>query len=258
MNEVKEHANLTDNEQLQWKRIQSKNTLSIALSGHFSAGKSSLINHVTGVPILPTSPIPTSANQITIAHGDLKVVVVHTDGTEKSFQGLIDWTAIKRYAMDGANVEKLMIYAPIPFLQHAGSLVDTPGVDSTDPTHQQVTLEALFTTDILLYVMDYNHVKSETNLGFLKQLSDEGKPLFIVVNQVDKHHDAELSFQSYKQSILDTLAEWGIAYHDLFFTTIKQSPYNELERLKAALLSLFFYGNELVEAGKTKIEYSFF
>ncbi len=258
MNDVKEHANLTDNEQLQWERIQSKNTLSIALSGHFSAGKSSLINHLTGVPILPTSPIPTSANQITIAHGDLEVVVVHTDGTEKSFQGTIDWAAIKRYAMDGANVEKLMIYAPIPFLQHAGSLIDTPGVDSTDPTHQHVTLEALFTTDILLYVMDYNHVKSETNLGFLKQLSDEGKPLFIVVNQVDKHRDDELSFQSYKQSILDTLAEWGIAYHDLFFTTIKESPHDELERLKAVLMSLFFYGNELVKAGKTKIEHSFY
>lgn len=258
MNNTKEQLDLTEYEIKQWHRIQEKQTLSIALSGHFSAGKSSLINHLTGVSILPTSPIPTSANQITIAYGDLEVIVVHVDGSEKSFRGEIDWEAIKRYAMDGANVEKLNIYAPIPFLKHAGSLVDTPGVDSTDPTHQNMTLEALFTTDILLYVMDYNHVKSETNLGFLKQLSDEGKPLFIVVNQIDKHNEEELSFQSYKDSIIETLANWSIQYQGFYMTTIKDSPHNELHRLKDALFSLFYYGRDLVQAGKKKIEYSFY
>lgn len=62
--------------------------------------------------------------------------------------------------------KKITIQAPVPFLKHGSTLLDTPGVDSTDPTHQNVTLEALFTTDAVLYVMDYNHVKAETNLSF--------------------------------------------------------------------------------------------
>ncbi len=37
--------------------------------------------------------------------------------------------------------------------------------------------------------MDYNHVQSETNLTFLKQLSDEKKPLYLIINQIDKHDE---------------------------------------------------------------------
>src|SRR5699024_8426867 len=49
--------------------------LSISFVGHFSAGKSSLINAVLEEDILPASPIPTSANivQITSGQGNVKV-----------------------------------------------------------------------------------------------------------------------------------------------------------------------------------------
>ena len=36
----------------------------ISMCGHFSAGKSSLINALCGAKLLPSGPIPTSANPI--------------------------------------------------------------------------------------------------------------------------------------------------------------------------------------------------
>ncbi|MFZ0075443.1 MAG: dynamin family protein, partial [Exiguobacterium undae] len=45
-----------------------KREFTIAFAGHFSAGKSSMINALTGESILPTSPIPTSANIVTVQH----------------------------------------------------------------------------------------------------------------------------------------------------------------------------------------------
>ncbi|WP_297987910.1 dynamin family protein, partial [uncultured Anoxybacillus sp.] len=41
----------------------------IAFCGHFSAGKSSLINELIGTPLLPSSPIPTSANLVKVKSG---------------------------------------------------------------------------------------------------------------------------------------------------------------------------------------------
>ncbi|WJV28267.1 dynamin family protein [Rossellomorea sp. AcN35-11] len=41
-----------------------KDELILAFCGHFSAGKSTMINHLMGEEILPSSPIPTSANLV--------------------------------------------------------------------------------------------------------------------------------------------------------------------------------------------------
>ena len=38
----------------------------IGFAGHFSAGKSSMINALTGEDLLPSSPIPTSANIVKV------------------------------------------------------------------------------------------------------------------------------------------------------------------------------------------------
>ena len=43
--------------------------LTIAFCGHFSAGKSSLINSLCGKRVLPSSPVPTSANVVSIRNG---------------------------------------------------------------------------------------------------------------------------------------------------------------------------------------------
>lgn len=43
-----------------------KKEVTIGFTGHFSAGKSSMINALLGETILPSSPIPTSANIVEI------------------------------------------------------------------------------------------------------------------------------------------------------------------------------------------------
>lgn len=52
-------------------------SLYIAFCGHFSAGKSSLINKLCGHQLLPSSPIPTSANIVRISSGESGAIVVH-------------------------------------------------------------------------------------------------------------------------------------------------------------------------------------
>ena len=48
--------------------------------------------------------------------------------------------------------------------------MDTPGVDSTDDAHRLSTESALHLADLVFYTMDYNHVQSELNFRFTKEL----------------------------------------------------------------------------------------
>src|ERR1700730_115403 len=52
--------------------------LNIAFCGHFSAGKSSVINALCEYPLLPSSPIPTSANIVSIRNGQAQAYITHT------------------------------------------------------------------------------------------------------------------------------------------------------------------------------------
>ena len=60
----------------------------IGFAGHFSAGKSSMINALTGEDLLPSSPIPTSANIVKVKKTDTDYAVIHmTDGTAVKYGG---------------------------------------------------------------------------------------------------------------------------------------------------------------------------
>jgi replication fork clamp-binding protein CrfC len=256
-------TSMTEKERERQQIVEEKskiNSFQVAFCGHFSAGKSTILNHLLGAEMLPTSPIPTSANIIGIKNGELGLTVQSTNGNETEWEGEIPWQRVREWGMNGGEISSITIQAPLPFLGDYSTIYDTPGVDSTDPTHQAVTLEALYTTDFICYVMDYNHVQSETNLSFLKQLSDEKKPLYLIVNQIDKHDDYELSFEKFDQSIRDTFASWGINILKLRYTSmkVKDHPLNQLEQFEKEMKTIFYLGKELLPYANQRIQQGFY
>ncbi|GAJ98783.1 endonuclease III [Geomicrobium sp. JCM 19055] len=215
-------------EQESWRLQQLENKLkgedvfSVAICGHFSAGKSTLINQLLGANLLPSSPVPTTANIMTIQGGEETAIrAIKNNGQEEQFQGHIPWEKLQQLALDGDGVKEIVLTLPLPFLKRKVTLADTPGMDSTDPTHGRYTANQLLTTDAIIYVTDYNHVRSQTNLQFLKQLQRENKPFVIVVNQIDKHNDDELSFSIFKHGLLDMLQRYGIKPVKVFTTSAR-------------------------------------
>ncbi|MFK3936323.1 dynamin family protein [Alkalihalobacillus sp. NPDC078783] len=253
----------TDSEQKRFNVITQKQTnkrFQMAFCGHFSAGKSTLLNEFIGSNVLPTSPIPTSANIISIQYGDLGVVVKSRENQEQTWEGHIPWEKVAEWGRDGISIEEVAIHAPLSFLQNDAAVFDTPGVDSTDPTHQSITMEALYSMDMIVYVMDYNHVQSETNLYFLKQLSQEKKPLYIVINQVDKHDDSELSFETFQTSVKTVFDQWKIQTSRIFYTTMKKRnhPLNQFTELERELKSILYQGRQLAEHSVTRLKQGFY
>ncbi|WP_075617744.1 dynamin family protein [Paenisporosarcina indica] len=195
----------------------------IGFAGHFSAGKSSMINALTGEQLLPSSPIPTSANIVKIhkATEDYAIVYMHGQKPVK-FSGDYNFETVKAFCKDGEIVSQIEIGHETSVLPEGITVMDTPGVDSTDDAHRMSTESALHLADIVFYVMDYNHVQSEMNFGFTKQLLKYNDNVYLIVNQIDKHRDNELSFEAFKQSVYESFNAWGVDPKGIYFTTLKE------------------------------------
>ncbi|WP_313800548.1 dynamin family protein [Cytobacillus sp.] len=206
-----------------------KQEYSIAFCGHFSAGKSSMINQIIGENLLPSSPIPTSANLVKIKSGDSYAKVIFKDGKPRIYPAPYDYEQVKSYCKDGDQIHSIEISYANTSLPKDAVIMDTPGIDSTDDAHRIATESALHLADLVFYVMDYNHVQSELNFLFTKELTTAGKDVYLIINQIDKHRDDELSFDEFKASVRDSFASWGVSPARIFYTSLKELSHDENE-----------------------------
>lgn len=214
-----------------------EDALEVAFCGHFSAGKSTLINQLCGSTLLPSSPIPTSANIVTITYGEqAHATIVYHDGRKHQ----VPINELEAYCKNGEDIVEVTICYPWEGLDPSLILMDTPGIDSTDEAHHLATTSVMHRADAVFYVMDYNHVQSEINFTFAKKLAERGKPVYLVVNMIDKHRESELSFTAYRSSVEEAFTAWGLTPAGFFFLSMKQPehPYNEYEELVRFLREL--------------------
>ncbi|SEN20681.1 dynamin family protein [Lihuaxuella thermophila] len=226
-----------------------KHECMIAFCGHFSAGKSTMLNELLGEDILPTSPIPTSANVVKIEAGDDRVTLLLSSGESHTYAGNYTKEELKELCKNGEEVIAVHVYTSKSPLPEGVVFLDTPGIDSTDDAHRIATESALHLADVIFYVMDYNHVQSEVNLQFVKELKKRRKKVYLVINQIDKHRDAELAFEQYQQSVQRSFASWEIEVDGIFYTSLRQPhhPFNEFRKLEQFLESLIREREELIQ-----------
>ncbi|WP_019155948.1 dynamin family protein [Robertmurraya massiliosenegalensis] len=213
----------------------------LAFCGHFSAGKSSMINQLIGENLLPSSPIPTSANLVKVKTGEEYAKVYFKEGNPRLYPAPYDYEKVKSYCKDGDAIQSIEISHHTNVLPTDVCIIDTPGIDSTDDAHRIATESALHLADLVFYVMDYNHVQSELNFLFTKELTDAGKELYLVINQIDKHRSEELSFEDFKESVKHSFSDWGVEPERIFYTSLREEkhPYNDFNRLKQFIRSKF-------------------
>lgn len=125
-------------------------------------------------------------------------------------------------------------------------LLDTPGIDSTDAAHQAAMEAVLHRADMVVLVMDYQHVEAEDNLNMAQTLCAQGKPLILVIHQIDKHYDWELPFDVFCRRVEQTFTEYDIPYRDIFYTSTRSSEHNQIDVLRGLLDGLAMESQALV------------
>src|SRR5690625_2719956 len=85
----------------------------ICFCGHFSAGKSTLINRMMEQELLPQSPIPTSANIVEIKNGAEKAIIHFTNKESIQFETLPETEKLHALCQDGEEIKKIDLYQNI-------------------------------------------------------------------------------------------------------------------------------------------------
>jgi small GTP-binding protein len=215
------------------QKLESREFM-IAFCGHFSAGKSTMINKIIGTKLLPSSPIPTSANLVRVKTGEEYAKVYFKNEKPRLYLAPYDYELVKHYCKDGDQIEAIEISHSESPLPKNTVIMDTPGIDSADDAHRVATESAIHLADLIFYVMDYNHVQAELNFLFTQELMQAGKEVYLVINQIDKHNDEELSFRDFQNSVRDSYLAWGVKPKRIFYTSLKDKEhiYNEFNELQ--------------------------
>ncbi|WP_436952116.1 dynamin family protein [Staphylococcus shinii] len=202
--------------------------------GHFSAGKSTLINLLLEENILPSSPVPTTSNTAIVSVAENPGIIANLSNQQYTL--LNNYADVKKMNRENFDVESVEIKFPSDKFRKGFTLQDTPGVDSNVSSHQSSTEEFMYTSNVLFYTVDYNHVQSALNFQFMKQLNQAGVPVVFVINQIDKHNEDEISFDTFKSRVEKSITEWEIDLDKTFYVSKFNHEHNEIEVLSDYLV----------------------
>ena len=162
--------------------------LILPLIGEFSAGKTSLINALTGSKVLETASLPTTATLYQIIFGapENKAVALSAEGEEVELQ------------LDALKNDELKKYPTVTLFDTSTKVpkdiifVDTPGLSSPDPRHREVLTSILPRVDAILLTVDANQAVTRSLVEFVKSMRLAEKPIYLILNKIDTKSPSEL------------------------------------------------------------------
>jgi len=184
-------ADLGDRLRGEAERYQQPET-TVVLVGATNQGKSSLINALLGRSgFLPVDSDVTTSAHIAVRHGDVLEATVHCGDAQEPLvvpmDQLASWTTVDGNPDNEKNVRAVVITCPHPLLSTGLVLVDTPGLGGLDGSHADLTLAALPSADVLLFVSDASAPLSESELRFLERSTERIGTIIFVVTKADAY-----------------------------------------------------------------------
>ncbi|MFJ5554117.1 dynamin family protein [Staphylococcus capitis] len=212
------------------------NQFTASFVGHFSAGKSTLINLLLEQNILPSSPVPTTSNTAVVSVAEEPGIIANLP--HQQYTKLKTYDDVKQMNRQNVDVESVEINFPSNKFNNGFTLQDTPGVDSNVATHQSSTEQFMYTSNILFYTVDYNHVQSALNFKFMRSINEVGIPIVFVINQIDKHNEDEISFDTFKSRVEKSIKDWDIELTDTYYVSKFEHPENQINELSDYLVQM--------------------
>lgn len=163
-------------------------TYEIAFVGRVSAGKSSLLNKVIGVDLLPTGVTPVTAVPTRIKNGSASEFRVWTaDGKVNQFKihRLPDFVTEAGNPSNEKHVTRVLTRIPLSMLPDGVILVDTPGLGSVALEAGSEALAYLPRCDLGVVFVDASSNLQADDVGTVNALRAVGIPALLVLGKID-------------------------------------------------------------------------
>lgn len=161
--------------------------LLVTVMGEFSSGKSTFINAFIGEDVAPTGITPTTATINVVKYGrERGGRILYRDGRTES----LAWSALfeRLRALGPADVRQVSlveILLPLDSLQRV-SLIDTPGLNSILPEHEEVARGFIARADAVVWLFAAQQAGKATERAALAAVAREGVRLLGVLNKIDQ------------------------------------------------------------------------
>jgi hypothetical protein len=160
-------------------------SVDVGVFGRVSSGKSSLINALVGVPLLPVGATPVTAVPLRVVHGADAIRVHFSDGRDE----VIDVARLGDFATERGNAGNMRgvssILISTPHLPEGLALIDTPGVGSLSQSGPAQAFAWLPRCDLGLVLVAAGTPVARDELALVTGLSQAGIAVEVLLSKSD-------------------------------------------------------------------------
>ncbi len=187
----------------------------LAVLGQFKRGKSTFVNALLGVPVLPTSVVPLTALPTFLRWGEAPCARVQfqdgrseemaADGAEASLAKFLQaFVTEEGNPKNQKGVHQVDVWYPSPLLRQGLVIIDTPGIGSTFRHNTEATLNLLPQCDAAMFLVSADPPMTEVEVAFLRQVRTRMSRILFVLNKVDYlDRDDQRDATAFLQGILE-------------------------------------------------------
>ncbi len=161
--------------------------LLVTVMGEFSSGKSTFVNAFIGEDVAPTGVTPTTATINVVKYGrERGGRILYRDGRAESLTWAELFERLPRLdAATAVQISLVEILLPLEALARV-HLVDTPGLNSILPEHEQVARGFISRADAVVWLFAVQQAGKASEREALARLKEEGVRVLGVLNKVDQ------------------------------------------------------------------------